>query len=420
MNVTQLKKFCVEKNIPHSSGKNTIIFEVMQFAQQNNIPMQTDGFLKIIKSSEEHKNKTFYGLLRSIEVNFLPMAYDIYISARLIKEGLRAGDHIVCEIASPITKGEEITKYFVATKILTVNEKTEWKNRNVFEDLTATFPTRQILLENSNLSPEQNLICRELDLIGLGFGQRALVGAPPKTGKTTILHAIASSIVKNYPKKKLIILLICERPEEKTETQRIVPEAEIISSTFDMPPLAHIETAELTCERIKRLVELKEDVIVLMDSLSRLVMAYNYILPSSGKIWSGGLDPTALQLAKQMFCVARNTQEGGSATIIATVLMETGSKIDDVIFDAFKGTGNSEIKLERRIAEHRIFPAIDLKMSGTRQVSKIFSENQMNKINILFSFLSSKDTLDSARFLQSRMLATENNNEFFNTMHNRI
>ena len=365
-----------------------------------------DGVLEILPDG--------FGFLRSPEASFTASTDDIYISPSQVRRfNLHSGDAIEGEVRIP-KDGE---RYFALNKLDKINGMApeQMKNRIMFENLTPLFPTRQFRLERE-IKSEENITGRVIDLIApIGFGQRALLVAPPKSGKTMMMQHIAHSITANNPEVHLMVLLVDERPEEVTEMQRSV-RGEVISSTFDEPATRHVHVAEMVIERAKRLVELKMDVVILLDSVTRLARAYNNVMPSSGKIGSGGIDTNALHRPKRFFGAARNVEEGGSLTIIGTALVDTGSRMDEVIFEEFKGTGNSEVHLSRRLYEKRVFPAIDLTKSGTRREELLLSPEILQKTRILRQFIHSMDEVEAMELMLKNMKATKNNSEFFDMM----
>lgn len=358
-----------------------------------------------------------FGFMRSQFSNYMAGPDDIYVSPNQVKKfGLRTGDSIKGEVKAP-KKGE---KYFALVRIIDVNEEdpTNLKRRLKFDDLTPLYPDEKLRLEDE----EAYLIKKDdssriIDLITpMGKGQRALIVAPPRTGKTVLMQNIAHAITKAHPEAYLIVLLIDERPEEVTDMARSV-KGEVVSSTFDEPAVRHVQLAEMVIEKAKRMVEYKKDVIILLDSITRLARAYNNVIPSSGKVLTGGVDANALQKPKRFFGAARNIEEGGSLTIIATALIETGSKMDEVIFEEFKGTGNSEIILDRKISDKRIFPAIDITKSGTRKDDLLIDKIKLNKTWMLRKILTSMGSVEAIEFLKDKMKNTKNNDEFFETMN---
>ncbi len=358
-----------------------------------------------------------FGFMRSQFSNYVAGPDDIYVSPNQIKRfGLRTGDSIKGEVKAP-KKGE---KYFALIKIISVNEldPSHLKRRLRFDDLTPLYPEKKLQLENEEVFlTKKDDSSRVIDMITpMGKGQRALIVAPPRTGKTVLMQNIAHSITKAHPEAYLIVLLIDERPEEVTDMARSV-KGEVVSSTFDEPATRHVQLAEIVIEKAKRMVEYKKDVIILLDSITRLARAYNNVIPSSGKVLTGGVDANALQKPKRFFGAARNIEEGGSLTIIATALIETGSKMDEVIFEEFKGTGNSEIILDRKISDKRIFPAIDITKSGTRKDDLLVSKAVLNKTWMLRKILTSMNSVEAIEFLKDKMKNTKNNAEFFNTMN---
>jgi len=365
-----------------------------------------DGVLEILPDG--------FGFLRSPEASFTASTDDIYISPSQVRRfNLHSGDAIEGEVRIP-KDGE---RYFALNKLDKINGMApeQMKNRIMFENLTPLFPTRQFRLER-DIKSEENITGRVIDLIApIGFGQRALLVAPPKSGKTMMMQHIAHAITANNPDVHLMVLLVDERPEEVTEMQRSV-RGEVISSTFDEPATRHVHVAEMVIERAKRLVELKKDVVILLDSITRLARAYNNVMPSSGKIGSGGIDTNALYRPKRFFGAARNVEEGGSLTIIGTALVDTGSRMDEVIFEEFKGTGNSEVHLSRRLYEKRVFPAIELSKSGTRREELLLSPEILQKTRILRQFIHSMDEVEAMELMLKNMKATKNNSEFFDMM----
>ena len=365
-----------------------------------------DGVLEILPDG--------FGFLRSPEASFTASTDDIYISPSQVRRfNLHSGDAIEGEVRIP-KDGE---RYFALNKLDKINGMApeQMKNRIMFENLTPLFPTRQFRLER-DIKSEENITGRVIDLIApIGFGQRALLVAPPKSGKTMMMQHIAHAITANNPDVHLMVLLVDERPEEVTEMQRSV-RGEVISSTFDEPATRHVHVAEMVIERAKRLVELKKDVVILLDSITRLARAYNNVMPSSGKIGSGGIDTNALHRPKRFFGAARNVEEGGSLSIIGTALVDTGSRMDEVIFEEFKGTGNSEVHLSRRLYEKRVFPAIELSKSGTRREELLLSPEILQKTRILRQFIHSMDEVEAMELMLKNMKATKNNSEFFDMM----
>jgi len=356
-----------------------------------------------------------FGFLRSANYNYLPGPDDIYVSPSQIRRfNLRTGDTVAGQVRPP----KEGERYFALLKVDSINfEPPESVNQKVlFDNLTPVYPTKRIWLETA---PEE-LTMRVMDLlIPLGKGQRGLIVSPPRAGKTILLQKIANAISKNHPEIYLIVLLIDERPEEVTDMQRSV-KGEVVSSTFDEPPERHVTVAEIIIEKAKRLVEHKKDVVILLDSITRLSRAYNTIVPSSGKVLSGGVDSNALQRPKRFFGAARDIEEGGSLTIIATALIDTGSRMDDVIFEEFKGTGNSEIILDRKLQERRVFPAIDITRSGTRREELLMGEDELNKVWILRKILNPNNPVEAMEFLLDKMRRTKSNKQFLESMKGSV
>ena len=359
-----------------------------------------------------------FGFLRAMESNYLPGPDDIYVSPSQIRKfGLRTGD----TVEGPVRAPKEGERYFALLQVSKINFEEPEKSRHkiAFDNLTPLYPDKQLIMEVEATKPDkkQDLTPRLIDLVSpIGKGQRSIIISPPKAGKTMILQSIANSIAKNYPECYLIVLLIDERPEEVTDMQRTV-KGEVISSTFDEPAQRHVAVAEMVIEKAKRLTEHKKDVVILLDSITRLGRAYNAVVPSSGKVLTGGVDANALQRPKRFFGAARNIEEGGSLTIIATALIDTGSRMDEVIFEEFKGTGNSETILDRKISEKRIFPAIDITKSGTRREELIFDKNDLQKMNVLRRIIAPMGSMDAIDFINSKLKTTKNNAEFFNSMN---
>jgi len=388
------------------SRKQDIIFSILKAHARQGENIYGDGVLEILQDG--------FGFLRSADGSYLAGPDDIYISPSQIRRfNLRTGDTISGLIRPP-KDGE---RYFALLKVGEINFDSPENSRNkvLFENLTPLHPTKRLKLERGNGSTE-DLTARVIDLVApIGKGQRGLIVSPPKAGKTMLLQNIATSITWNHPEVYLIVLLIDERPEEVTEMQRTV-KGEVVSSTFDEPAARHVQVAEMVIEKAKRLVEHKKDVVILLDSITRLARAYNTVVPSSGKVLTGGVDANALQRPKRFFGAARNIEEGGSLTILATALIDTGSKMDDVIYEEFKGTGNSEIHLDRRIAEKRVFPAVNINRSGTRKEELITDQGELAKIWILRKLLHPMDELAAIEFLLDKMKDTKTNGEFFDAM----
>ena len=359
-----------------------------------------------------------FGFLRAMESNYLPGPDDIYVSPSQIRKfGLRTGD----TVEGPVRAPKEGERYFALLQVSKINFEEPDKSRHkiAFDNLTPLYPDKQLVMEVEISKPDkkQDLTPRLIDLVSpIGKGQRSIIISPPKAGKTMILQSIANSIAKNYPECYLIVLLIDERPEEVTDMQRTV-KGEVISSTFDEPAQRHVAVAEMVIEKAKRLTEHKKDVVILLDSITRLGRAYNAVIPSSGKVLTGGVDANALQRPKRFFGAARNIEEGGSLTIISTALIDTGSRMDEVIFEEFKGTGNSETVLDRKIADKRIYPAIDITKSGTRREELLFDKNDLQKMNVLRRIIAPMGTMDAIEFISSKLKDTKNNSEFFNSMN---
>ncbi len=388
------------------SRKQDIIFSILKSQAKKGVDIYGDGVLEILQDG--------FGFLRSADCSYLAGPDDIYVSPSQIRRfGLRTGDTISGKIRPP-KDGE---RYFALLKVDQINfEKPEnAKHKVLFENLTPLFPEERMGLEQGNGSTE-DLTPRVIDLLApIGKGQRSLIVSPPKAGKTMMLQSIAQSIANNHPEVYLMVLLIDERPEEVTEMARSV-RGEVVSSTFDEPASRHVQVAEMVIEKAKRLVEHKRDVVILLDSITRLARAYNTVIPSSGKVLTGGVDANALQRPKRFFGAARNIEEGGSLTIVATALVETGSRMDDVIYEEFKGTGNNEIHLSRNVAEKRIYPAINLNRSGTRREEKLINPDDLQKVWILRKLLHPMDEIAAMEFLLERFKATKNNAEFFDSM----
>ena len=359
-----------------------------------------------------------FGFLRAMESNYLPGPDDIYVSPSQIRKfGLRTGD----TVEGPVRAPKEGERYFALLQVSKINFEEPDKSRHkiAFDNLTPLYPDKQLVMEVEQIKVEkkQDLETGLIDLVSpIGKGQRSIIISPPKAGKTMILQSIANSIAKNYPECYLIVLLIDERPEEVTDMQRTV-KGEVISSTFDEPAQRHVAVAEMVIEKAKRLTEHKKDVVILLDSITRLGRAYNAVIPSSGKVLTGGVDANALQRPKRFFGAARNIEEGGSLTIISTALIDTGSRMDEVIFEEFKGTGNSETVLDRKIADKRIYPAIDITKSGTRREELLFDKNDLQKMNVLRRIIAPMGTMDAIEFISSKLKDTKNNAEFFNSMN---
>ena len=359
-----------------------------------------------------------FGFLRAMESNYLPGPDDIYISPSQIRRfGLRTGD----TVEGPVRAPKEGERYFALLQVSKINfeDPEKAKHKIAFDNLTPLYPNSQLIMEveTTKIEKKLDLTARLIDLVSpIGKGQRSLIISPPKAGKTMILQSIANSITANHPECYLMVLLIDERPEEVTDMQRTV-KGEVISSTFDEPAQRHVAVAEMVIEKAKRLTEHKKDVVILLDSITRLGRAYNAVVPSSGKVLTGGVDANALQRPKRFFGAARNIEEGGSLTIISTALIDTGSRMDEVIFEEFKGTGNSETILDRKISDKRIFPAIDITKSGTRREELLFNKNDLQKMNVLRRIIAPMGIMDAIEFISSKLKNTKSNAEFFNSMN---
>ena len=404
-NITDLAKIAKELNIPGSSGmrKQELIFQILRAQTEKNGLIFSEGVLECLPDG--------FGFLRAPEYNYLPGPDDIYVSPSQIRKfDLRTGDTVSGQVRPP-KDGE---RYFALIKVEAVNfeDPEVTRNKIFFDNLTPLYPQERIRLETT----KENLTGRVLDMLcPVGKGQRGLIVAPPRTGKTMMLQSIANSVTANHPEVSLIVLLIDERPEEVTDMQRTV-KGEVISSTFDEPPQRHIQVAEMVLEKAKRLVEHKRDVVILLDSLTRLGRAYNAVAPPSGKVLSGGIDANALQRPRRFFAAARNIEEGGSLTIMATALIDTGSRMDDVIFEEFKGTGNMEINLDRRLVDKRVFPTIDINRSGTRKDELLLPPDELNRIWVLRKVLSPLSTVEAMELLLGRLSKTKTNAEFLASM----
>ncbi len=404
--IAELTKTAKEFNIENASGlrKQELIFAILQAQTEKNGMIHGEGTLEILPDG--------FGFLRAPDYNYLPGPDDIYVSPSQIRRfNLRTGDTVSGQIRQP----KESERYFALLKVETVNfeDPDVAREKILFDNLTPLYPERRINLEREH----DNYSMRIMDLLTpIGFGQRGLIVSPPRTGKTMLLQNVANSIARNHKEVFLIVLLIDERPEEVTDMQRSV-NAEVISSTFDEPAQRHVQVAEMVIEKAKRLVEHKKDVVILLDSITRLARAYNTVVPPSGKILSGGVDSNALHRPKRFFGAARNVEEGGSLTIIATALVDTGSRMDEVIFEEFKGTGNMELQLDRRLADKRTFPAIDINRSGTRKEELLLSNEVLNRVWILRKLLSSLNPVDSMEFLLDKMRGTRDNEEFLRSMN---
>jgi len=406
--ILQAEKLEIEN--PSTLRKQEILFSILKKLAQKNEQITGSGVLDVLQDG--------FGFLRAIESNYLPGPDDIYVSPSQIRRfGLRTGDSIEGEIRAP--KNSE--RYFALLKVDKINFDNPEKARDkiAFDNLTPLYPDKQLIMEIEKTKTEKrsDQTARLIDLISpIGKGQRSLIISPPKAGKTIILQNIAHSIAANHPECYLMVLLIDERPEEVTDMQRSV-KGEVISSTFDEPASRHVAVAEMVIEKAKRLTEHKKDVVILLDSITRLGRAYNAVVPSSGKVLTGGVDANALQRPKRFFGAARNIEQGGSLTIISTALIDTGSRMDEVIFEEFKGTGNSELILDRKISDKRIFPAIDITRSGTRREELLFKTDDLLKMNVLRKILSSMGTMEAIEFILSKLNSTKNNTDFFISMN---
>ncbi|MBS2024975.1 MAG: transcription termination factor Rho [Deltaproteobacteria bacterium] len=404
MKITALAKLAKELNIeaPGALRKQDLIFHILQ-AGKSDEPIEAEGVLEVLPDG--------FGFLRSADFSFQPGPDDIYVSPSQIRRfNLRTGDMLKGQTRQP----KDSERYLALTKIDSINfeEPVEGAQKLLFDNLTALYPTRPINLEHS----KTEMSTRIINLLNpIGFGQRALIVAPPRAGKTVLLQDIAHAITANHPEAFLIVLLIDERPEEVTDMQRTV-KGQVVSSTFDEPATRHVQVAEMVIEQAKRLVEHKRDVVILLDSITRLARAYNATVPSSGKILSGGVDSNALHKPKRFFGAARNCEEGGSLTIIGTALVDTGSRMDEVIFEEFKGTGNSEIVLDRKLMEKRIFPCLDINKSGTRKEELLMDDKLLNRVWILRQLLHPLNVIDSMEFLLSKLKGTKSNKEFLDSM----
>jgi transcription termination factor Rho len=404
--VADLNTVAKELNVTGTSGlrKQELIFKILEAQTEKNGLVFGEGVLEILPDG--------FGFLRAPSSNYLPGPDDIYVSPSQIRRfDMRTGDTISGQIRPP----KEGERYFALLKVEAINfENPELaKDKILFDNLTPLYPDQRVGLERA----DGDLSTRIMDLLTpIGMGQRGLIVSPPRTGKTMLLQSIANSITANHPEIILIVLLIDERPEEVTDMQRSV-KGEVVSSTFDEPAQRHVQVAEMVIEKAKRLVEHKRDVVILLDSITRLARAYNTIQPASGKVLSGGIDSNALQRPKRFFGAARNIEEGGSLTIIATALIDTGSRMDDVIFEEFKGTGNMEIHLDRKLADKRVFPAIDITRSGTRKEELLLSEKELNRVWLLRKVLQPMGTVDAMEFLLEKIRQTKTNADFLDSMN---
>ncbi|MFS4458986.1 transcription termination factor Rho [Bdellovibrio sp. HCB2-146] len=404
-NITQLTELATKLKIENAAGlrRQDMIFEILKRAAKLGQDIYGSGVLEILPDG--------YGFLRSPDYNYLPGPDDIYVSPSQIRRfGLRTGDTVTGTVRPP----KEGERYFALLKVDSLNFETTEKGKDkiLFDNLTPLYPNQRLKLEHN----PGDYTTRVVDLMApLGKGQRALIVAPPRTGKTVLMQQIANAITANHPEVKLIVLLIDERPEEVTDMQRTV-KGEVVSSTFDEPPTRHVQVAEMVIEKAKRLVEHKHDVVILLDSITRLARAYNTVVPPSGKILSGGVDSNALHKPKRFFGAARNIEEGGSLTIIATALIDTGSRMDEVIFEEFKGTGNAEIHLDRKLMEKRIFPCMDINKSGTRKEDLLIDKGDLNRLWILRKVLAPMNVIDAMEFLLDKVGNTKSNTDFLKAM----
>ena len=406
MGISELSEVAKQLNVTGTSGlrKQELIFKILEAQTEKNGLIFGEGVLEILPDG--------FGFLRAPSYNYLPGPDDIYVSPSQIRRfDLHTGDTISGQVRPP----KESERYFALLKVEAINyENPELaKDKILFDNLTPLYPDERIHLETKN----SDISTRVMDLLTpIGKGQRGLIVAPPRTGKTMLLQSIAHSVTQNHPEIILIVLLIDERPEEVTDMQRSV-KGEVVSSTFDEPASRHVQVAEMVIEKAKRLVEHKRDVVILLDSITRLARAYNTIVPPSGKVLSGGVDSNALQKPKRFFGAARNVEEGGSLTIIATALVDTGSRMDEVIFEEFKGTGNMEIHLDRRLVDKRVFPAIDVNRSGTRKEELLLTDYELNRVWVLRKVLNPLSTVDSMELLIEKIKETQNNTEFLSAMN---
>ncbi len=406
--INEAEKLGIEN--PSTLRKQEILFAILKKLAEKNEQITATGVLEVLQDG--------FGFLRAIESNYLPGPDDIYVSPSQIRRfGLRTGDSVEGEIRGP----KDAERYFALLKVNKINfdDPDKVKNKIAFDNLTPLYPNERIKLEveSTKVEKKPDNTARLIDLVSpIGKGQRSLIVSPPRAGKTIILQNIAQSITANHPECYLMVLLIDERPEEVTDMQRSV-KGEVVASTFDEPASRHVAVAEMVIEKAKRLVEHKKDVVILLDSITRLGRAYNAVIPSSGKVLTGGVDANALQRPKRFFGAARNVEEGGSLTIISTALIDTGSRMDEVIFEEFKGTGNSELILDRKVADKRIYPALDITRSGTRREELLFEKDDLSKMNVLRRIISPMGTMDGIEFLISKLKNTKNNSDFFESMN---
>ena len=414
--ISEAKKLGIEN--PSTLRKQDLLFAILKKLAEKNEQITATGVLEVLQDG--------FGFLRAIESNYLPGPDDIYVSPSQIRRfGLRTGDSVEGEIRGP----KDAERYFALLKVNKINfdNPEQGKNKIAFDNLTPLYPNERIKLEveTTKIEKKPDNTARLIDLVRARLidlvspivkGQRSLIVSPPRAGKTIILQNIAQSITANHPECYLMVLLIDERPEEVTDMQRSV-KGEVVASTFDEPASRHVAVAEMVIEKAKRLVEHKKDVVILLDSITRLGRAYNAVIPSSGKVLTGGVDANALQRPKRFFGAARNIEEGGSLTIISTALVDTGSRMDEVIFEEFKGTGNSELILDRKVADKRIYPALDITRSGTRREELLFEKDDLSKMNVLRRIISPMGTMDGIEFLISKLKNTKNNSDFFDSMN---
>lgn len=411
LHISKLLEMAEEHGIENANRfrKQDLVFAIVRQMMKQNVSFTCSGTLEILPDG--------FGFLRSADTSYLAGPDDIYVSPTQIRRfNLHTGDTIEGSVRVP----KDNERYFALVRLDTINGDPPevCKHKILFENLTPLFPTKQFKLER-DIKAEENLTGRAIDLVSpIGKGQRALLVAPPKTGKTVMLQNIAHAITANYPDVELIVLLIDERPEEVTEMSRSV-RGEVVSSTFDEPAQRHVQVAEMVIEKAKRMVEHKKDVVILLDSITRLARAYNTVVPTSGKILTGGVDANALHRPKRFFGAARNVEEGGSLTIIATALVETGSRMDDVIYEEFKGTGNMELHLDRRMAEKRLFPAISINKSGTRREELLVPNDQLQRMWLLRKFLHPMDEIEATEFLVGKLKDSKNNDDFFELMRGK-
>ena len=422
MNIQELKLKTSEQLITQAEGlgienastlrKQEILFAILKKVAEKE-EITGAGVLQLLQDG--------FGFLRAMESNYLAGPDDIYVSPSQIRKfGLRTGD----TVEGPVRAPKDGERYFALLQVMKINfeEPEKARHKIAFDNLTPLYPDKQMVMEveTTTIEKKPDLTPRLIDLVSpIGKGQRSIIISPPKAGKTMILQSIANSIAKNYPESYLIVLLIDERPEEVTDMKRTV-KGEVISSTFDEPASRHVAVAEMVIEKAKRLTEHKKDVVILLDSITRLGRAYNAVIPSSGKVLTGGVDANALQRPKRFFGAARNIEEGGSLTIISTALIDTGSRMDEVIFEEFKGTGNSETVLDRKIAEKRIYPAIDITKSGTRREELLFDKDDLSKMNVLRRIIGPMGTMDAIEFISSKLKETKSNADFFNSMNKPV